>query len=96
MDIERRSLAIDEVESAVPLLAVESRSEDGAEREIAAEAELTGRGQLNALHQGHAFWGPGAGVLGRAFCKGAPLRATAAAASCAHGCAVLAGRGSAT
>jgi HK97 family phage prohead protease len=33
MDIERRSLAIDEVESAVPLLAVESRSEDGAERE---------------------------------------------------------------
>ena len=31
--IERRSLAIDEVESAVPLLAVESRSEDGAERE---------------------------------------------------------------
>jgi HK97 family phage prohead protease len=34
MDIERRSLAIDEVESAVPLLAVESRSEDdGTERE---------------------------------------------------------------
>jgi HK97 family phage prohead protease len=34
MDIERRSLAIDEVESAVPLLAVESRSEDdGSERE---------------------------------------------------------------
>jgi HK97 family phage prohead protease len=33
MNIERRSLAIDEVESAVPLLAVESRSEDGAERE---------------------------------------------------------------
>lgn len=32
-NIERRSLAIDEVESAVPLLAVESRSEDGAERE---------------------------------------------------------------
>ena len=31
--IERRSLAIDEVESAVPLLTVESRSEDGAERE---------------------------------------------------------------
>ncbi len=33
MNIERRSLAIDEVESAVPLLAVESRSEDGADRE---------------------------------------------------------------
>jgi len=34
MNIERRSLAIDEVESAVPLLAVESRSEDdGSERE---------------------------------------------------------------
>ena len=33
MNIERRALAIDEVESAVPLLAVESRSEDGAERE---------------------------------------------------------------
>jgi HK97 family phage prohead protease len=34
MNIERRSLAIDEVESAVPLLAVESRSEDdGTERE---------------------------------------------------------------
>jgi HK97 family phage prohead protease len=34
MNIERRSLAIDEVESAVPLLAVESRSEDdGNERE---------------------------------------------------------------
>jgi len=33
MNIERRSLAIDEVESAVPLLTVESRSEDGAERE---------------------------------------------------------------
>jgi len=34
MEIERRSLAIDEVESAVPLLAVESRSEeDGTERE---------------------------------------------------------------
>jgi hypothetical protein len=33
MNIERRSLAIDEIESAVPLLAVESRSEDGAERE---------------------------------------------------------------
>jgi HK97 family phage prohead protease len=33
-NIERRSLAIDEVESAVPLLAVESRSEDdGSERE---------------------------------------------------------------
>ena len=32
-NIERRSLAIDEIESAVPLLAVESRSEDGAERE---------------------------------------------------------------
>lgn len=32
-NIERRSLAIDEVESAVPLLAVESRSEDGADRE---------------------------------------------------------------
>jgi HK97 family phage prohead protease len=33
-DIERRSLAIDEIESAVPLLAVESRSEDdGSERE---------------------------------------------------------------
>jgi HK97 family phage prohead protease len=32
-NIERRSLAIDEVESAVPLLSVESRSEDGAERE---------------------------------------------------------------
>jgi HK97 family phage prohead protease len=32
-NIERRSLAIDEVESAVPLLAVESRSADGAERE---------------------------------------------------------------
>jgi HK97 family phage prohead protease len=32
-NIERRSLAIDEVESAVPLLTVESRSEDGAERE---------------------------------------------------------------
>jgi HK97 family phage prohead protease len=32
-NIERRSLAIDEVESAVPLLVVESRSEDGAERE---------------------------------------------------------------
>jgi HK97 family phage prohead protease len=32
--IERRSLAIDEIESAVPLLAVESRSaEDGSERE---------------------------------------------------------------
>ena len=34
MNIERRSLAIDEVESAVPLLAVESRSaDDGSERE---------------------------------------------------------------
>jgi HK97 family phage prohead protease len=34
MNIERRSLAIDDVESAVPLLAVESRSEDdGNERE---------------------------------------------------------------
>jgi HK97 family phage prohead protease len=34
MNIERRSLAIDEVESAVPLLAVESRSaEDGSEQE---------------------------------------------------------------
>jgi HK97 family phage prohead protease len=34
MNIERRSLAIDEVESAVPLLTVESRSEDdGSERE---------------------------------------------------------------
>jgi len=34
MNIERRSLAIDQVESAVPLLAVESRSEDdGNERE---------------------------------------------------------------
>ncbi len=34
MNVERRSLAIDEVESAVPLLAVESRSEDdGSERE---------------------------------------------------------------
>ena len=33
MNIERRSLAIDEVESAVPLLAVESRSEDGTDRE---------------------------------------------------------------
>jgi HK97 family phage prohead protease len=33
MNVERRSLAIDEIESAVPLLAVESRSEDGAERE---------------------------------------------------------------
>jgi HK97 family phage prohead protease len=33
MNIERRALAIDEVESAVPLLAVESRSEGDAERE---------------------------------------------------------------
>lgn len=33
MNIERRALAIDEVESAVPLLSVESRSEDGTERE---------------------------------------------------------------
>jgi HK97 family phage prohead protease len=34
MNIERRSLAIDEVESAVPLLAVESRAtDDGSERE---------------------------------------------------------------
>jgi uncharacterized protein len=33
MNVERRALAIDEVESAVPLLAVESRSEEGAERE---------------------------------------------------------------
>jgi HK97 family phage prohead protease len=32
-NIERRALAIDEVESAVPLLAVESRSEGDAERE---------------------------------------------------------------
>jgi HK97 family phage prohead protease len=32
-NIERRSLAIDEIESAVPLLTVESRSEDGTERE---------------------------------------------------------------
>ncbi len=32
-NIERRSLAIDEIESAVPLLAVESRSEDGNDRE---------------------------------------------------------------
>ena len=32
-NIERRALAIDEVESAVPLLAVESRSEEGADRE---------------------------------------------------------------
>lgn len=30
MNIERRSLVIDDVETAVPLLAVESRSEDGA------------------------------------------------------------------
>ena len=33
MNIERRALAIDDIESAVPLLAVESRSEDDAERE---------------------------------------------------------------
>lgn len=33
MNIERRALAIDDVESAVPLLTVESRSEDGSERE---------------------------------------------------------------
>ena len=33
VNIERRSLAVDEVESAVPLLAVESRSEDGSDRE---------------------------------------------------------------
>lgn len=34
MNIERRALAIDEIESAVPLLAVESRSEeDGSERQ---------------------------------------------------------------
>lgn len=33
MNIERRALAIDDVESAVPLLAVESRSEDGSDRE---------------------------------------------------------------
>jgi len=33
MNIERRALAIDEVESAVPLLAVESRSEGDAERD---------------------------------------------------------------
>lgn len=32
-NIERRALAIDEVESAVPLLAVESRSEEGSDRE---------------------------------------------------------------
>ncbi len=32
-NIERRALAIDEVESAVPLLAVESRSEDGTDRQ---------------------------------------------------------------
>ena len=32
MNIERRALAIDEVESAVPLLSVETRSEDGTER----------------------------------------------------------------
>ena len=32
-NIERRALAIDDVESAVPLLTVESRSEDGSERE---------------------------------------------------------------
>ena len=33
MNIERRALAIDDIESAVPLLAVESRSEGDAERE---------------------------------------------------------------
>ncbi len=33
MNIERRALAIDEVESAVPLLRVETRSEDGTDRE---------------------------------------------------------------
>lgn len=33
MNIERRALAIDEVESAVPLLAVESRSDNGSDRE---------------------------------------------------------------
>ena len=33
MNIERRALAIDDVESAVPLLAVEGRSEDGSDRE---------------------------------------------------------------
>jgi len=33
MNIERRALAIDEVESAVPLLSVETRSEDGNDRE---------------------------------------------------------------
>ena len=33
MNIERRALAIDDVESAVPLLAVESRSEGDADRE---------------------------------------------------------------
>ena len=33
MQIERRAIAIDEVESAVPLLSVESRSEDDGERE---------------------------------------------------------------
>lgn len=33
MNIERRALAIDEVESAVPLLTVERRSEDGSDRE---------------------------------------------------------------
>ena len=32
-NIERRALAIDDVESAVPLLTVESRSEDGSDRE---------------------------------------------------------------
>ena len=33
MNIERRALAIDDVESAVPLLTVERRSEDGSDRE---------------------------------------------------------------
>jgi hypothetical protein len=33
MNIERRTLAIDEMESSVPLLAIESRSEDGGDRE---------------------------------------------------------------
>lgn len=33
MNIERRSLAIDDVESTVPLLSVESRREDGSSRE---------------------------------------------------------------
>lgn len=33
MNIERRTLAIDEVQSSVPLLAIESRSDDGGDRE---------------------------------------------------------------